>query len=707
VQRSTTADRWADRFREAVRHHAAGRLDAADAAYRVILLSEPGHAASLHGRGVIAHQSGRSDVAVELIGRAVAAEPRVAAFRTNLGAALRALGRTGEAAAAYRQAIAIDPADRVSLNNLANLLQAEGRTEEAIGYYRRALACAPNEPAPMNNLANALAAAGPANMAMANEAIRLYRRALALRPAYAEAHYNLANLLAELGDLDGAMASYRAAIAVRPDHLAARNQLGAALRQAGRYGEATRAYEAVLEIDPANAEAHSNLGRVFVLQGRLAEAGARYETALALKPDYPQARSNQLLWLNYSDETPEVIFGAHRAWAERVEQALPRRAPHANVRHPERRLRVGYVSPDFRAHSVASYLAPVIARHDRAAVEVVCYADVARPDAVTARFQAMADHWRPISGMSPDAIAERIRLDQIDILVDMAGHLAPHLLPAFARKPAPVQVSWIGYVNTTGLKAVDYRLVDVVTDPHGPADFFASERLVRLPGGFACFEPPADAPAPGPVPSLAAGHLTFGSFSPPSKLSEGVLDAWSEILRRLPGARLVLKAGAFDDEGTRVHLLARFAQRGIGAERIDLVSWIASSAGHLALYDRIDVALDPFPHNGYTTTCEALWMGAPVVALQGERHVARISASFLTTVGAPGLIAEDPDAYVDLAVGLATDPGRLAELRQTLRPRMAASPLCKAATFTRQLEAVYRAMWRRWCFGGDDWPVAG
>ena len=702
MQRTSTADRLAERFRDAVRHHAAGRLDAADAAYRAILLEQPGHAASLHGRGVIAHQSGRSDVAVELIARAVAAEPGVAAFRANLGAALKALGRTDEAAAAYRQAIGLDPADWVSLNNLANLLQAEGRTDEAIHYYRRALACRPEEPAPHNNLANALAAAG-----RSDEAIALYRRALALRPGYAEAHYNLANLLADLGDLDAAIASYRDAIAARPDHLAARNQLGAALRQAGRYAEAIAAYESALAIDPADAEAHSNLGRVFVLQGRLAEAGARYERALALRPDYLQARNNQLLWLNYADETPDAIFAAHRAWAERIEAALPQPAPHANARHPERRLRVGYVSPDFRAHSVASYVAPVIARHDREALEVICYADVARPDAVTGRFKAMADQWRPIDGMSPDALAERIRLDKVDILVDLAGHLAPNLLPAFARRPAPVQLSWIGYVNSTGLTAIDYRLVDAVTDPPGPADACASERLVRLPGGFACFEPPSGAPAPGPPPSLAAGHVTFSSFSPPSKLGEGVLDAWSEILSRLPSARLVLKAAAFDDEGTRAHLIDRFGRRGIAADRIDLVSWIASSTGHLSLYDAIDVALDPFPHNGYTTTCEALWMGVPVVALAGGRHVARIGASFLTRVGLPELVGGDLDQYVDLAVGLAADAGRRAELRRTLRPRMAASPLCDAAAFTRQLEAVYRAMWRRWCFGGGDWPVAG
>ena len=702
MRRSSTGDRLADRFGQALAHHAAGRLEAADAAYRAILLDAPGHAASLHGRGVIAHQSGRSGAAVELIGQAIAAEPRVAAFRANLGAALRALGRSGEAEAAYRKAIALDPADRVSLNNLANLLQAAGRTDEAIGFYRRALALRPDEAAPHNNLANALAALG-----RTEEAIGLYRRALALRPGYAEAHYNLGNLLADQGDLAGASASYRAAIAARPDHLAARNQLGAALRQAGRYAEAIAAFETVLQIDPANADAVSNLGRVLVLQGQMAEAAARYETALALNPDYLQARTNQLLWLNYADVAPEAIFDAHRAWAERVERELQPPRPHANARHPERRLRVGYVSPDFREHSVARYLAPVIANHDRDVVEVVAYADVARPDAVTARFQAMADHWRPIDGMSPAALAERIRLDQVDILVDMAGHLAPQLLSAFARKPAPVQLSWIGYVNTTGLTAIDYRLVDAVTDPHGPADAFASERLVRLPGGFACFEPPGDAPTPGPVPSLASGQVTFGSFSPPAKLGEQVLDAWSEILRRTPGARLLLKAPAFDDAGTRAHLLGRFARRGIGAERISLVGWIAGAAEHLGRYGEVDVCLDPFPHNGYTTTCEALWMGVPVVALMGERHVARISASFLTRVGLSALIADDLGAYVDLAVALARDPERLADLRRTLRSRMAASPLCDAAAFTRQLEAVYRAMWRRWCFGGDDLPVAG
>jgi protein O-GlcNAc transferase len=609
---------------------------------------------------------------------------------------LKALGRVTDAAAAYRQALELEPADAVALNNLGNLLRAEGRLDEAIDCFHRALAHKPEDPVVHNNLGNALAAQG-----RWVEAARLYDRALALRPDYAEAHYNLANLLVDEGQLDAAIARYRQALALRPDHPAARLNLGAALRQAGRFGEAIACYEAVLAGDPDSAEAHSNLGRVFMLQGRLDMAGDCYDRALALKPDYPQAQVNQLLWLNYSDRDAQTVYAAHRRWAEPVERGLPPLAPHRNDRDPERRLRVGYVSPDFRAHPVASYLAPVLAAHDRQAVEIFSYADVARPDSVTARFEALSDHWASIVGMTDSDLAERVRADRIDILIDLAGHGGSNFLATFARHPAPVQATWLGYVNTTGLKAMDYRLVDAVTDPIGVSDALASETLVRLSGGFACFEPMADAPAPGPPPCLAAGYVTFGSFSIPAKLGDAVLDVWSDILTRLPDARLLLKGASFDDEGARAHLLDRFAARDVAADRVDLVSWIPSNAEHLALYNRLDIALDPFPYNGYTTTCEALWMGLPVVALLGDRHAARVSASFLTRVGLEEMIAPDLARYVEIAVRLASDPVRLAELRRTLRPRMAASPLCDAASFTRELEAAYRTMWRRWCGEGD------
>ena len=682
------------RFVEAVQLHAAGRLDEADGAYRRALREDPNHAASLHGLGVIAQQQRRHEIAADLIGQAIAIDPAVAPYRLSLGNALKALGRVEEAEAAYRQALAIDANDTVALNNLANLLTSLGRSGEAIGLYQRALALKPSDPVVHNNLANAVAALG-----RASEATALYERALALRPDYAEAHYNLANLLADQGDLDAAIASYRRALALRPDHLSARNNLGGVLRRAGRLGEAITCYELVMAEHPDNAEAHSNLGRAFMLQGRLEEAGERYQRALALKPGYREALVNLVLWTNYADLEPQSAFDAHRRWGVMVERGLPAAAPHANRRDPERRLRVGYVSPDFRDHSVAWFVAPLFASHDPAAVEIFSYADVPQPDAVTARLRGLSDHWISTVGMSDASLAERIRADGIDILVDLAGHGAAGLLTTFARRPAPVQVAWMGYVNTTGLQAMDYRLVDDITDPPG-AEAFATETLVRLGGGFACFEPMQGAPEPAPPPSLRSGMVTFGSFSSPPKLGERVLDAWSAILTRTPNSRLILKGAAFSDQGARAQLLGRFARRGVSADRIELVSWIPSAAGHLALYNSVDVALDPFPYNGYTTTCEALWMGLPVVALLGDRHGARVSASFLTRVGLRDLIADDLTAYVDIAVAVASDRARLAELRRTLRARMAASPLCDAKGFAREVEQAYRVMWRRWCAEG-------
>jgi predicted O-linked N-acetylglucosamine transferase (SPINDLY family) len=350
---------------------------------------------------------------------------------------------------------------------------------------------------------------------------------------------------------------------------------------------------------------------------------------------------------------------------------------------------------------VAWFLAPLLEAHDRQAVEVFGYADVPRPDATTRRFETLCDHWLSTAGLSDAALIERIRADGIDVLVDMAGHAGGGRLAVFARHPAPVQVDWLGYLNTTGLKAMDYRLVDDITDPPGEADRFATETLVRLPRGWACFEPAPEAPEPGPPPSLADGRVRFCSFSSPAKLGERVLDAWSEILRRTPGSRLLLKGASLSDDGARAQLLGRFADRGVSADRVDLIGWIPGAAEHLALYNTADIALDPFPHNGVTTTCEALWMGLPVVALLGDRHAARISASFLTRVGLEELIAPDLAVYADIAVRLAADPARLAELRRTLRPRMAGSPLCDAPGFARQVEAAYRAMWRRWCAEGD------
>ena len=381
---------------------------------------------------------------------------------------------------------------------------------------------------------------------------------------------------------------------------------------------------------------------------------------------------------------------------------VSRPTAYANVREAARRLKIGYVSPDFRGHSVAYFVEPLLKGHDRQAVEVFCYAEVTRPDTVTAHLQGLVDHWLVTVGLSDEELAERIRADGIDILVDLAGHTANNRLRVFARKPAPVQVTWLGYPNTTGLEAIDYRLVDAVTDPVGEADAWASETLVRLEGGFLCYGGLKDAPEPTVPPCLKTGTVTFGSFNNPAKVSAATFDAWATLLSRLPQARLLLKGKPFADAATRALFLARLGERGVAAERVELVAWLPGTAAHLALYHRVDIALDPFPYNGTTTTCEALWMGVPVVTLRGDRHAGRVGASLLSQIGLTDLIANSVEEYVEIALALARNPGRLDDLRRALRPRMAASPLCDGRAFARKMEAAFRTMWQVWCETPDN-----
>jgi protein O-GlcNAc transferase len=346
---------------------------------------------------------------------------------------------------------------------------------------------------------------------------------------------------------------------------------------------------------------------------------------------------------------------------------------------------------------VAYFVEPLLENHDRQVAEVFCYAEVMQPDAVTMHLKGLADHWLVTVGLSDDEMAERIGTDGIDILVDLAGHTANNRLRVFARKPAPVQVTWLGYPNTTGLEAIDYRLVDAVTDPVGEADAFASETLVRLEGGFLCYGGLKGAPEPAASPCRKTGTVTFGSFNNPAKVSAATFDAWATLLARLPQARLLLKGKPFADAATRALFLARLGERGVAAERVELMAWLPDAAAHLGLYNQVDIALDPFPYNGTTTTCEALWMDAPVVTLRGDRHAGRVGASLLSQIGLTDLIANSVEEYVEIARALAGDPGRLDDLRRSLRPRLAASPLCDGRAFARKIEAAFRNMWQQWC----------
>jgi protein O-GlcNAc transferase len=577
--------------------------------------------------------------------------------------------------------------------------QQAGRVREAEACYRQVLNAPPNHADATHLFAQAYLGLGAAlkNQGKLDEALAAYRKAGEIEPDLVEASYNLGNALKALGRLDEAVAAYRHAISIRPGLLQAHCNLGNALCDQGRPDEAVAAFRQALRIEPGHANAHLNLGSTLLEQGKIAEAVAACREAIRLRPDFAEARSNLAFSLNLVDDiSAGDIFEAHRAWNARHGRRTPGFDAHANDRSTGRRLKVGYVSPDFRQHSVAYFLEPLLRHHDRSDVEVFCYSDVSAPDAATEHFKGLADRWATTVGMSNDALADGIRNDGIDILVDLAGHTAKNRLPVFARKPAPVQVTWLGYPNTTGLEAMDYRLVDAVTDPEGEADTFASERLVRLPEGFLCYGARGDAPAPGQPPCLTTGVVTFGSFNNPAKLSGATLDLWARLLARLPTARLLLKGKPFAEAATRAIYLDRLAERGVAADRIELVGWLPERE-HLALYDRVDIALDPFPYNGTTTTCEALWMGVPVVTLRGDRHAARVGASLLTQIGLSDLIADSPEAYMEIAVALAGDLARLADLRRSLRPRMAASPLCDAPAFARKVEAAYRTMWRRWC----------
>lgn len=710
----------------ALEHQQAGRLEAAQRIYRKVLEQEPDNADALHLLGACFFQAGRHETAVEYIRRAIARNPSVAFYHLNLGNALQELGRIEEAELCYRQALRLDPKFSEAHNNLGNVLSRLGRLEEAAASLGQALRLRPDEPLAHNNRG-----ALWLKQRRFAEAEAACREALRLRPAYAEACNNLAVALLEQGRMADGEALCREALRLKPGYAEAHNTLGVALERQGRPEEALPWYQGAVRWNPASVEASNNCGSVLVKLNRLEEAGpyfsralelrpddpealnnlgnlrqfrgqvaeaiALYRRALALQPDFHIAHSNLVFCLNYDPGCePADLFREHRRWAERHAAATPF-AAHSNDPDPNRRLRLGYVSPDFRGHPVAFFLEPVLEAHRREAFEVTCYSNVARPDDLTARFAALADHWRPIHGLPDGQVADEIRADRIDILVDLAGFTTGGRLLVLARKPAPVQVSWLGYPNTTGLPTVDYRLTDAWADPPGETDAWHTEELVRLPRGFLCYRPPGDAPPAGELPSLGAGRVTFGCFNNLAKVTPGAIAAWAAILDRLPGSRLVLKSKPLADAGARRQIQEEFLRQGIPEPRLVLMGPIPAHSHHLQLYNEIDIALDTFPYNGTTTTCEALWMGVPVITVAGRRHASRVGASLLWNVGLPELIARSADESVELAVALARDGERMRRLRAGLRDRMARSALTGASAFTEALEQAYRRMWRRWC----------
>lgn len=741
---------------EALLHHQAGRLAEAEALYRQALAREPREVDALHFLGVIAYQRGDAAGAETLISEALALHPANAVALNNLGNALAAQNKSNAALRAYLEALSLDPGYADALTNLGALRASgrperaaalpagaplglglshmgAGRVEEAIACFREALALQPESADAHFNLGNAYRTKG-----LHAEAVAHYEEAVALAPDFPEAHVNLGSVRLEQGEIQGALASSRKAVVLAPELPEAQYNLGAASFRAGDFAtvrsaltrylrgrpedrdalltlgdacsrsnaldEAAAICERILARDPADASAHNLLGNVRRNQARHAEAMAHYEQAIRHDPN-PQVAFQNLLFclLCTGSATAADVHARHVEFARRFEPAARPAAAHT-VRDPERRLRIGYVSPDFRSSVVGHYMQPILERHDRAAFEAHCYAVGPLRDAVTRRIASLADRFHDVYGLSDDAIADRIRADGIDLLVDLCGHGPGNRILVFARRPAPVAVSYLDYSATTGLSSMDYRLTTEDCDPSGVADRYYSERLVRLAGGYWTYNPSVRR-AVTALPARANGHVTFGSFNLYYRITDEVLDLWGRVLASVPRSRLLIVSVAAGSAQTR--LLERLGRAGVSPHRVAVHDVVPYERYH-ELMGAVDIALAPFPYNGATTVMDCLWNGLPVVALRGgETFWTRLGCSVLTRTGLDGMIADDAQAYVRIAAELAGSIPALAALRAGLRETLERSPFRDFTGFTRELERAYREMWRAWCAGRDGRGTPG
>ncbi len=494
------------------------------------------------------------------------------------------------------------------------------------------------------------------------------------------------------GTDEEAFDSFQRAVILRPDLADAWNNLGTALAAGSRPDEALACFERAVELEPGHVGALVNLGNACKDQGRLAEAVACYRSALSQAPDRPAIHSNLLLAMLYqAGADPIEILAESRRFAGRHAAALAGLSPPATPRPlAGRRLRVGYVSADFREHPVACFLEPILASHEHRQFEIFCYSDVSCPDEVTERCRRHADEWRSLVGLPDEEAADMIRRDGVDVLVDLAGHTGGNRLLASARKPAPVQASYLGYLGTTGLQAMDYYITDAHADPPGLSESHYQEQLIRLPECAFCYAPGPAPAVPSEPPARRSGRVTFGCLNNLAKVNEEVLAAWSRVLSSVPGSRLWLPAWAGRAGPDRVREF--LARHGIDPERLVFAGWTTTRFEYLALYREIDIALDPFPYNGVTTTCDALWMGVPVISLAGRMSASRQGVRFLRNVGLHELLAGTAEDYARIAADLAGDTYRLATLHSGLRERMSRSPLMDAHRLTRELESAYHAM---------------
>jgi protein O-GlcNAc transferase len=693
-------------------------------AYRRALELHPNHAAACNNLGVTLKESGQIDQAIAAYRRAIETNPTFAEAYSNLANALMDKRQVDEAIPCYRQSLRLAPHNAATHNNLGNALLLAKRHDEAIASFRRAIEIQPTFADAYGNLANALLALGLPSEAIAayenaiqlspltprfhidlgnalrdsgrtEDALKSYREAVRLNPTVAGPHNNVGNALADLGQLDEAIAAFRNAIQLDPNLPQIYCNLGNALRDNRQLDGAIAAYRQALRLQPDFAGAFNNLGTALKDSGDLNGAIESYRRAIRLQPDHADAHSNLIYaMLFHSDCTAPMILDESRRWATQHAKPLKHKIqPHANDRDPDRRLRIGYLSPDFRDHVVGQNLLPLFRAHNHSHFEIFCYFNNVRSDQITEQFRRHADVWHNVSGQPDAHVAELIRQDRLDILVDLTLHMARGRLPVFALKPAPVQVTFAGYPGTTGLDTIDYRLTDPHLDPPGLHDHFYSEKSIHLPETFWCYQPLVTGIHVNPLPAPTRGHLTFGCLNNFCKVNQQVLQLWAQVLKAIDRSRLIVLC----PEGIhRQTMLTALRREGIDSDRIECVS-PCPRRQYLEIYHHIDIGLDTIPYNGHTTSLDALWMGVPVVTLVGNTVVGRAGLSQLTNLGLTELIVHSPEEYIQAVTSLAIDLPHLADLRRTLRSRMETSPIMDAERFARNVENAYRSVWQTYC----------
>ena len=673
-------------FVEAVKYHQAGDLERAEAIYRQLLKEFPAHAPSLTNLGVLLVRQGNTDEAVQCYNLALASTPGHADAHFNLGNLHRRSNHIAEAVEQYRACLANNPQHTSASYNLGLCFSTLGELDSARDAFRRVCEKEPTNVDAHSRLGDAYIRSGKLEAGLA-----AFQRCVELDPENPRSHYNLGLALSNLSRTQEAHTHLHKALKARPDYPEAHNAIGLNLEAQGRKDDALFHYQESVRLNPQFADGWSNLGSNLSEQGQTDNAIEALRESLQQRPQSPHIHSNLLLMLNYnSNLSVEEISDEHRLWGEQFTmQTLD--APTPFTPHdPERKLRIGYVSADFRDHTVSGFIEQLLTHHDRERFEVYAYSNGLHPDAITDKLKKLADHWRPIGAQSEELVFNTIQQDRIDILIDLSGHTAGNRLLVFGARPAALQATLFGYPNTSGINAMDVRVTDAISDPVGQTETLYAEELLRLPEVPWVYQPPESSPEITELPGLNRRAFTFGCLNNPAKISEECLQTWSALLQSTPGSRLVLLAGQSQSGAKR--LLDRFTRAGILRDRIELVNRMAKK-DYFETYQLFDVALDPFPYNGGVTSCDSLWMGVPFFALEGHNYASRQGEMLLRSLGLDDFIADSTERLIQLGRVWMHRRTELAEIRMILRERMQASPLLDGQRYVRNLETALRAEW--------------